>query len=165
MNNGLHLNSSESEAIAFSNSRSKPLVALAECGKTITVAGSPIKLQSYILKRSLHPHTRDQLTERQILNDKSFVHVPASQISSSMPHRSLPAYDVLNEAPDYSCYKLTEQPIPNNKSLFTFLPARTIKNVENEHGRDQPGCSAFETGLIRAGVLRRYTKSVEQPAR
>ena len=27
------------------------------------------------------------------------------------------------------------------------------------------GCFAFETGLIRAGVLRRCTKSVEQPAR
>ena len=48
MNNGLHLNPSKSEAIAFSNPRSKPLVALAESVQTITVAGSPIKLQSSI---------------------------------------------------------------------------------------------------------------------
>jgi hypothetical protein len=48
LNNGLHLNPSKSEAIAFSNPRSKPLVALAESVKTITVAGSPIKLQSSI---------------------------------------------------------------------------------------------------------------------
>ena len=48
LNNGLHLNPSKSEAIAFSNPRSKPLVALAESVETITVAGSPIKLQSSI---------------------------------------------------------------------------------------------------------------------
>ena len=34
------------EAIAFSNPRSKPIVALAESVKTITVAGFLIKLQS-----------------------------------------------------------------------------------------------------------------------
>ena len=39
---------SKSEAIAFSNPRSKQLVALAESLKTITVAGFPIKLQSSI---------------------------------------------------------------------------------------------------------------------
>ena len=39
---------SKSEAIAFSNPRSKPLVALAESVQTITVAVSPIKLQSSI---------------------------------------------------------------------------------------------------------------------
>ena len=48
LNNGLHLNPSKSEAIAFSNPRSKPLVALAESVETISVAGSPIKLQSSI---------------------------------------------------------------------------------------------------------------------
>ena len=48
LNNGLHLNPSKSEAIAFSNPRSKPLVALAESVETITVSGSPIKLQSSI---------------------------------------------------------------------------------------------------------------------
>ena len=46
LNNGLHLNPSKSEAIAFSNPRSKLLVVLAESVETITVAGSPIKLQS-----------------------------------------------------------------------------------------------------------------------
>ena len=46
LNNGLHLNPSKSEAIAFSNPRSKPLVALAESVETITETGSPIKLQS-----------------------------------------------------------------------------------------------------------------------
>ena len=39
LNNGLHLNPSKSEAIAFSNPRSKLLVALAESVQTITVAG------------------------------------------------------------------------------------------------------------------------------
>ena len=46
--NGLHLNPSKSEAIAFYNPRSKPLVALAESIGTVSVAGSPIKLQSSI---------------------------------------------------------------------------------------------------------------------
>ena len=40
LNNGLHLNPSKSEAIAFFNPRSKPLEALAESIKSISVAGS-----------------------------------------------------------------------------------------------------------------------------
>ena len=44
LNNGLHLNPSKSEAIAFFNPRSKPLESIA----SISVAGSPIKLQSSI---------------------------------------------------------------------------------------------------------------------
>ena len=48
LNNGLHLNPSKSEAIAFHNPRSKPLAALAESIGTISVAGSPIRLQSSI---------------------------------------------------------------------------------------------------------------------
>ena len=44
LNNGLHLNPSKSEAIVFFNPRSKPLEALAEFIKSISVAGSPIKL-------------------------------------------------------------------------------------------------------------------------
>ena len=48
LNNGLHLNPSKSEAIAFHNPRSKPLAALAESIGMILVAGSPIKLQSSI---------------------------------------------------------------------------------------------------------------------
>ena len=48
LNNGLHLNHSKSEAIAFYNPRSKPLAALAESIGTVSVAGSPIKLQSSI---------------------------------------------------------------------------------------------------------------------
>ena len=48
LNNGLHLNPSKSEAIAFYNPRSKPLAALAESIGTVSVAGSPIKLQSSI---------------------------------------------------------------------------------------------------------------------
>ena len=48
LNNGLHLNPSKSEAIAFYNPRSKPLAALAELIGTVSVAGSPIKLQSSI---------------------------------------------------------------------------------------------------------------------
>ena len=48
LNNGLHLNPSKSEAIAFYNPRSKPLAALAESIGTVSVAGSPIKLQTSI---------------------------------------------------------------------------------------------------------------------
>ena len=48
LNNGLHLNSSKYEAIAFFNPRSMPLESLAESITFISVAGSPIKLQSSI---------------------------------------------------------------------------------------------------------------------
>ena len=48
LNNGLHLNPSKSEAIAFHNPRSKPLAASAESIGTVSVAGSPIRLQSSI---------------------------------------------------------------------------------------------------------------------
>ena len=43
LNNGLHLNPSKSEAIAFFNPRSKPLESLAESIASISVAGSSIK--------------------------------------------------------------------------------------------------------------------------
>ena len=45
LNNGLHLNPTKSEAIAFFNPRSKPLETLAKSITSISVAGSPIKLQ------------------------------------------------------------------------------------------------------------------------
>ena len=48
LNNGLHLNPSKSEAIVFYNPRSKLLAALAESIGTVSVAGSPIKLQTLI---------------------------------------------------------------------------------------------------------------------
>ena len=48
LNNGLHLNPSRSESIVFYNPRSKPLAALAESIETVSVAGSPIKLQTSI---------------------------------------------------------------------------------------------------------------------
>ena len=48
LNNGLHLNPFKSEAIAFYNPRSKLLAALAESIGTVSVAGSPIKLQTSI---------------------------------------------------------------------------------------------------------------------
>ena len=48
LQNGLHLNPSKPEAIAFFNPRSKPLATLAESIQSISVAGSPIKLQSSI---------------------------------------------------------------------------------------------------------------------
>ena len=54
MNNGLHPNPSKSEAIAFFNPRSKPLEALTECIKSISIAGSPIKLQSSITNLAVH---------------------------------------------------------------------------------------------------------------
>ena len=46
--NGLPLNPSKSEAIAFYKPRSKPLAALTESIGTVSVAGSPIRLQSSI---------------------------------------------------------------------------------------------------------------------
>ena len=48
LNNGLHLNPSNSEAIAFYNPRSNSLAALAESIGTVLVAGSPINLQKSI---------------------------------------------------------------------------------------------------------------------
>ena len=54
LNNGLHLNPSKSEAIAFFNPRSKPLEALADSIKSISVAGSPIKLQSSVKNVGVH---------------------------------------------------------------------------------------------------------------
>ena len=54
LQNGLHLNPSKSEAIAFFNPRSKPLATLAESIKSISVAGSPIKLQSSIKSLVVH---------------------------------------------------------------------------------------------------------------
>ena len=58
LNNGLHLNPSKSEAIAFFNPRSKPLEALAESIKSISVAGSPIKLQSSIKNSGVYLDSR-----------------------------------------------------------------------------------------------------------
>jgi hypothetical protein len=54
LHNGLHLNPSKSEAIAFFNPRSKPLATLADSIKSISVAGSPIKLQSSIKSLGVH---------------------------------------------------------------------------------------------------------------
>ena len=51
LNNGLHLNPSKSEAIAFHNPKSKPLAALSESIGTVSVAGSPIKLKRQLTLR------------------------------------------------------------------------------------------------------------------
>ena len=58
LNNGLHLNPSKSEAIAFFNPRSKPLESLAESIASISVAGSPIKLQSSIKNLGVYLDSR-----------------------------------------------------------------------------------------------------------
>ena len=58
LNNGLHLNPSKSEAIAFFNSRSKPLQTLAESVESISVAGSPIKLQTSIKNLGVYLDSR-----------------------------------------------------------------------------------------------------------
>ena len=58
LNNGLHLNPSKSEAIAFFNPRSKPLQALAESVESISVAGSPIKLQTSIKNLGVYLDSR-----------------------------------------------------------------------------------------------------------
>ena len=48
LNDGLHSNPSKSEAIALYNPRFKLLAALAESIGTVSVADSPIKLQTSI---------------------------------------------------------------------------------------------------------------------
>ena len=58
LNNGLHLNPSKSEAIAFFNPRSKPLRTLAESVESISVAGSPIKLQTSIKNLGVYLDSR-----------------------------------------------------------------------------------------------------------
>ena len=58
MTNGLHLNPSKSEAIAFFNPRSKPLQTLAESVEFISVAGSPIKLQTSIKNLGVYLDSR-----------------------------------------------------------------------------------------------------------
>ena len=58
LNNGLHLNPSKSEAIAFFNPRSKPLQTLAESVESISVTGSPIKLQTSIKNLGVYLDSR-----------------------------------------------------------------------------------------------------------
>ena len=58
LSNGLHLNPSKSEAIAFYNPRSKPLESLAESIASISVAGSLIKLQSSIKNLGVYLDSR-----------------------------------------------------------------------------------------------------------
>ena len=58
LNNGLHLNPSKSEAITFFNLRSKPLQTLAESVKSISVAGSLIKLQTSIKNLGVYLDSR-----------------------------------------------------------------------------------------------------------
>ena len=65
MNNGFHLNPSKSEAIAFFNPRSKPLESLAESIASISVAGSPIKLQSSIKNLGVYLDSRMSI-DRQV---------------------------------------------------------------------------------------------------
>ena len=86
LSNGLHLNPSKSEVIAFSNPRSKPLVALAESVETITVAGSPIKLQSSI--KSLGVYLNSHMSFEKHVSEickASYFH-----IQSSAPHSFIP---------------------------------------------------------------------------
>ena len=54
LNNGLHPKSIQVKAIAFYNPRSKPLAALTESIGTVSVAGSPIKLQTSIKNLSVY---------------------------------------------------------------------------------------------------------------
>ena len=58
LDNGLHLNPSKSEAIAFFNPRSNPLESSAESIAFISVAGSPIKLQSSIKNLGVYLDSR-----------------------------------------------------------------------------------------------------------
>ena len=78
LNNGLHLNPSKSEAIAFFNPRSKPLESLAECIASISVAGSPIKLQSSIKNLGVYLDSRMSF-DRQVSKTckASYFHIQA----------------------------------------------------------------------------------------
>ena len=58
LNNGVHLNPSKSEAIAFLNPRSKPLPSLAESVESISVALSPIKLHTSIQNLGVYLDSR-----------------------------------------------------------------------------------------------------------
>ena len=58
LNNGLHLNPCKSEAITFFNPRCKPLQTLAESVESISVAGSPIKLQTSIKNLGVYLDSR-----------------------------------------------------------------------------------------------------------
>ena len=58
LNNGLYLNPSKSEAIAFFNPRSKPLESLAESIASVSVAGSLIKPQSSIKNLGVYLDSR-----------------------------------------------------------------------------------------------------------
>ena len=78
LQNGLHLNPSKSEAIAFFNPRSKPLATLAKSIQSISVAGSPIKLQSSI--KSLGVHLDSQMSfDKQVseICKASYFHIHA----------------------------------------------------------------------------------------
>ena len=59
---GLHLNPSKSEAIAFYNPKSKPLAALAESIGTVSVAGSPIKLQTSIKNLGVYLDSKSKMS-------------------------------------------------------------------------------------------------------
>ena len=58
LNNGVHLNPAKSEAITFFNPRSKPLQTLAKSIRSISVAGSPIKLQTSIKNLGVYLDSR-----------------------------------------------------------------------------------------------------------
>ena len=87
LNNGLHLNPSKSEAIAFFNPRSKPLESLAESIASISVAGSPIKLQSSIKNLGVYLDSRMSF-DRQVSETckASFFHIRALSPHSIFPH-------------------------------------------------------------------------------
>ena len=83
---GLHLNPSKSEAIAFFNPRSKPLESLAESIASISVAGSPIKLQSSIKNLGVYLDSR-MFFDRQVSETckASYFHIRALRhIQSSL---------------------------------------------------------------------------------
>ena len=90
LNNGLHLDPSKSEVIAFSNPRSTPLVASVKTVKTITVAGFPIKLQSSIKSLGVYLYSHmpfdkhvSEICEASYFHIRALCHIRLSLITEA----------------------------------------------------------------------------------
>ena len=73
----MNLNPSKSEAITFFNSRSKPLQTLSESVESISVAGSPIKLQTSIKNLDVYVDSRLSFDKQVSETCASYFHIRA----------------------------------------------------------------------------------------
>ena len=136
LNNGLHLNPSKSEAIAFFNPRSKPLESLAESIASISVAGSPIKLQSSIKNLGVYLDSRMSF-DRQVSETckASYFHIRALRhIRPSLTTEACKtiAAAIVGSRLDYCNSLLAGTSVLNlaHYSLFKIhLPGSLLKNL------------------------------------